>query len=118
VEGAVTTDPRAALIAVFEEARGLLALADNDFSWSSWVDFEAAALEIDGILGQLRREERPDILAMEVIFAPSGPMQEVSLSSGWADAFLDLAGRFDAALHGREYTAKTTRPWWKFWSRR
>ena len=108
------TEPRAALIAVFEEARDLLALADNDFSWSSWGDFKTAALEIDGILGQLRRAEAPDILAMEVIFAPTGPMQEVSLSSGWADAFLDLASRFDAALHGGECTTGTTRPWWKF----
>ena len=28
----------------------------------------------------------------------TGPIQEVALSSGWGDAFLDLADRFDAAM--------------------
>jgi hypothetical protein len=31
-----------------------------------------------------------------VLFAPTGPLQELSLSSGWADDFLKLASRFDA----------------------
>ncbi|HEX8181606.1 MAG TPA: hypothetical protein VF525_18845 [Pyrinomonadaceae bacterium] len=35
---------------------------------------------------------------MEVLFAPTGPMQEVSLSSGWGEEFLALAERFDEAM--------------------
>jgi hypothetical protein len=35
---------------------------------------------------------------MEVLFAPTGPIQEVSISSGWGEAFLSLAERFDAAM--------------------
>jgi hypothetical protein len=31
------------------------------------------------------------------LFAPTGPIQEVSLSSGWGDMFLELAKRMDAA---------------------
>jgi hypothetical protein len=33
-----------------------------------------------------------------VVFAPTGPMQEVSLGSGWGDEFLGVADRWDAAL--------------------
>jgi len=29
------------------------------------------------------------------LFAPTGPIQEVSLSSGWGQEFLELAERFD-----------------------
>jgi hypothetical protein len=36
----------------------------------------------------------PDI---EVLFAPTGPIQEVSMSSGWSREFLRLAERFDEA---------------------
>jgi hypothetical protein len=40
----------------------------------------------------------PDALTMQVIFAPTGPMQEVSMSSGWGNRFLGLAEEFDEAL--------------------
>jgi hypothetical protein len=33
-----------------------------------------------------------------VLFLPTGPIQEVSLSSGWAQEFLDLADRYDQAV--------------------
>ena len=36
-------------------------------------------------------------LDMSVLFAATGPIQEVSLSSGWDDAFLKIAEQFDRA---------------------
>ena len=85
------------LIAVFEEARVLLADPANDFDWSSWRDSEHALEEIDEILAALRSGKAPDPAEFAVLFAPTGPMQEVSVSSGWGTRFLDLADRFDAA---------------------
>ena len=35
---------------------------------------------------------------MQVLFAPTGPIQEVSLSSGWENDFIELANRFDDAV--------------------
>ena len=35
---------------------------------------------------------------MQVLFAPTGPVQEVSISSGWGEEFLTLASRFDTEL--------------------
>ncbi|MEQ1933260.1 MAG: hypothetical protein ABL962_05205 [Fimbriimonadaceae bacterium] len=86
------------LVPILEEARALLLRPANDFSWSSWNDGEHAATEIDGILEWLRRGEMPIGFGLDVIFAPTGPMQEVSLSSGWGDEFGDLADRFDRAM--------------------
>ena len=40
------------LIGVFEEARRLLSLPDNDFSWSGWEDTEDALKEIDAVLAR------------------------------------------------------------------
>jgi hypothetical protein len=88
------------LIAVFEEARRLLAAAGNDFGWSSWRDRVEALEEIDQVLSGLRSGAPPDVLTLEVLFAPTGPIQEVSLSSGWGDEFVELAGRFDEAMAG------------------
>ena len=78
------------------EARRLLALPDNDFSYSSFVDQEAALDELDAYIAELRAGSTKTG-GMSVLFLPTGPLQEVSLSSGWGDAFVALADRFDAA---------------------
>jgi hypothetical protein len=80
------------LIDVMRETRRLLSLPENDFAWSSWKDQQAALAEIDEHIDTLQRGSVPN---MAVLFAPTGPIQEVSVSSGWGEAFLRLAERFD-----------------------
>ena len=80
------------LITVLREARALLALESNDFSWSSWRDQNQAISEIDSIITSLENGSIPEI---KVLFAPTGPIQEVSLRSGWGNEFIELAERFD-----------------------
>jgi hypothetical protein len=84
------------LRSVLLDARSLIALPDNNFDWSSWRDAGAALREIDGLIAALERGQVPSRLTMSVLFAPTGPIQEVSLSSGWGKEFLTLAARFDA----------------------
>ena len=92
-------DPQQKLASVLREARSLLARPENDFAWSSWPDAGAALAELDGLIATLEAGRLPSRLAVSVLFAPTGPIQEVSLSSGWADEFLALAARWDAATH-------------------
>jgi hypothetical protein len=80
------------LIAILKETRAFLTSADSDFSWSSWADQNQALSEIDSIIAELERGVVRDI---RVLFAPTGPIQEVSLSSGWGEKFPELAERFD-----------------------
>jgi hypothetical protein len=88
---------RGELVDVLREARGLLALPGNDFAWSSWTDAPAALTELDRQIAALEAGQLPPRLDLAVLFAPTGPIQEVSLSSGWAHEFLTVAARFDAA---------------------
>jgi hypothetical protein len=90
------------LIDVMLEARRLVALPGNDFSWSSFLDRESALVEIDAHIERLR-EGGSDTGSMAALFLPTGPIQEVSVGSGWGDEFVALAHRYDAAvatLHG------------------
>ncbi len=89
---------RDALLQVLRETRQLLARPDNNFIWSSWANAAAALGEIDALIeyvGTGAPLDRPEIA---VLFAPTGPIQEVSLSSGWGETFLELAARADEAL--------------------
>lgn len=86
------------LSAVLSAARALLALPRNDFTWSFWADAGEATGEIDALAAQLEAGQMPDRAALDLLFSPAGPMQEVSLSSGWGRAFVDLAAAYDEAI--------------------
>lgn len=93
----MSVDP-AALLAVLADVRACLARPGNDFTWSSFGGALSALEEIDSLTAAVRSGHPP--LMLTVLFAPTGPIQEVSLSSGWGDEFLVLAARFDAAMNG------------------
>jgi len=86
------------LLAILREVRCLLARPENDFSWSGWIDETAALGEIDALIAGITSGEIPELASLKVLFAPAGPIQELSVSSGWGNEFLSLADRFDAAL--------------------
>jgi hypothetical protein len=88
---------REALIEVLRETRALLARPENNFSWSGWKDGEAALQEFDALIASVSSSASPDLREFSFLFAPTGPVQEVSVSSGWGEMFLELAARFDAA---------------------
>jgi len=85
------------LIEVLREARALLSLPSNDFVWSSWADAEAATADIDAHITAIEQGRLPERGDVSILFAPTGSMQKVSLSSGWSMEFLAVAERFDAA---------------------
>ncbi|MFM7518091.1 MAG: hypothetical protein ACKO3V_14215 [Pirellula sp.] len=85
------------LLDILRQSRELLARPSNCFDWSSWEDAEDALREMDARIEILAMGGLPDRLSMSVLFAPTGPIQEVSLSSGWSYEFLSLAERFDRA---------------------
>ena len=87
---------REELLAVLREARALLSLPENDFGWSSWPDAKTALAEMDGHIAAIEAGQLPPRLDLWVLFAPTGPMQDVSISSGWAHKFLSIAARFDS----------------------
>lgn len=88
----------AALIAVLHDIRALLARPDNDFFWSRWAGETEALADIDAVLRRINAGETVQIQSLELLFAPTGSLQEVSLSSGWGEEFVRIAKRFDAAI--------------------
>jgi hypothetical protein len=70
---------------------------NNDYSWSWWRDAPEALHEIDRLIERLQTGTAlPHEIA--ALFAPTGPLQELSESSGWGELFLGLANRCDRAL--------------------
>ena len=91
------SNPQELLLDVLRSSVELLSLPDNDFSWSSWPDRDAAVDEVESIISLVESGELPDRVSVSVLFTVTGPLQEVSLSSGWADTFLRIAELYDRA---------------------
>ncbi len=81
---------------VFREVERLIQLPQNDFSWAGWENSADALAEIRQTSDRVRQNEMP--FGGDVLFAPTGPLQEVSLSSGWGHEFCAIADEFDLAM--------------------
>ena len=88
---------RTEMIEVLRSARELLARPENDFAWSPWRDVDEALRELDDRIGAMKAGTLPARAELAALFAATGAIQEVSLSSGWGKEFLGLARRFDFA---------------------
>src|SRR5436189_5244610 len=86
------------LLEVLRETRALLALPDNDFAWSTWDGAADALSEIDGFISDIEVGRSFDGSKLSLLFLPTADIQEVSVSSGWGQAFLRVAKRFDVAF--------------------
>lgn len=65
-----------------------------------------ASMEIDEIqkeLGQYIKEIKvgnlKNLKKLQVLFAPTGPIQEISLDNGWGEQFVKLAGEIDRLIN-------------------
>ncbi|WP_081463490.1 hypothetical protein [Hylemonella gracilis] len=94
-QGIDLSNPLGALIQVLESALELVLLPDNDFAWSSWANAAEAQAEIRVLIELALSGVVPERGTVAVLFAPTRPLQEISLSSGWAESFLKVAERFD-----------------------
>jgi len=87
-----------AMAQILREARELLARPQNSFLYSNWDDATEALQEIDTVINQLAANVLPNRNDLEILFLPTGPVQEVSINSGWGNEFIVLATRFDHAM--------------------
>ncbi|AMC33876.1 hypothetical protein [Janthinobacterium sp. B9-8] len=94
-EGVNRDNPTESLIQVLESTIELISIPDNDFLWSSWSNEQEAKQEILNLISIIKNGALPDRVKIAVLFAPTGPLQEISLCSGWSEAFLKIADKYD-----------------------
>lgn len=71
--------------------------SSRDSLWTPWSAAEVRA-SLEGALARLARGEAVDAAELRVLFAPTGPVQELSLANGWAEEMLVLGRTVDDLL--------------------
>lgn len=86
------------VIAILQEVVQVLGLPETDVVWSRYDSVEEAVEDINQHIERLRRGDLSNIDDLVLLFAPTGSLQEISISSGWGERFLYLSARTDRAI--------------------
>ena len=91
-----TEEDSSSLLRVLERCRELVANSENS-DWSC-MDVPDILESLDAGLNAVNAETRPDVDELTLLFLPTGPLQETSMSNGWTGEFLTLSSEFDALI--------------------
>jgi hypothetical protein len=85
------------VVQVVEDVLAILEAEPQDVAWSRWDEPAEMVADLRDHVALLRRGDVSQVPELRLLFAPTGSLQEVAISSGWGERFLGLAARFDAA---------------------
>ena len=89
-----------ALIEILETVKKLILEPRTDISWSTFDSKDELITEIDTHIQQLNLRDISKVKDLILLFAPTSDFQEISLSSGWGNQYLNISARFDIAIEG------------------
>jgi len=90
--------PLGNLIDILNTVIHIIKSSETDVAWSSYKTVEEAVIDLTDHIDRLAQNDLSRRWDLTVLFAPTGPLQEISLHSGWEKQFLELAAQFDAAM--------------------
>ncbi len=68
---------------------------ETDVFWSRYDSVQHLINDLDREVDRLKIKDHTVLRDLEILFAPTGSLQEISISNGWSDEFLVLAQEFD-----------------------
>jgi hypothetical protein len=86
------------VIGILQQVKHIVELPGTDVAWSRYNIVEEAVEDIDQHIDRLRRGDLSKIEYLTLLFAPTGSLQEISISCGWGERFIYLSARFDRAI--------------------
>ena len=88
------------IIEILETVKKLILEPKTDISWSTFNSKDELIIEIDAHIQKLKLRDFSKVTDLIILFAPTSDFQEISLSSGWGNRYLNISERFDIAIKG------------------
>ena len=96
----------AQLIEIVTTLIAALRAGPQDLTWqSTYLDEAEVVADLRDHLDRLRAGDRSRLPELRFALLPTGPLQEIAVSSGWGDTYVRLANRFDTLRPGEGETA-------------
>jgi hypothetical protein len=71
---------------------------DTDLAWSNYNCIEDLVSELDSLINRLENHEEEVLKDVKFLFAPTNSLQEISLSNGWGNEFINLSNTVDSNI--------------------
>ncbi|MBK4215756.1 hypothetical protein JJJ17_07450 [Paracoccus caeni] len=78
------------------EALRYLTRPDCDFLWSRWQGAPQAIAELRELAASASLGDHAALSKLDLLFAPTGALQDLFNVNGWGDEFLRIADGFDS----------------------
>ena len=88
------------LIEILETVKKLITEPRTDISWSTFDNKDELIIEIDAHIQKLKLRDFSKVKDLILLFAPTSDFQEISLSSGWSNQYLNISEKFDIVIKG------------------
>jgi len=79
----------------------LLSLPSTDVCWSTYNSAPEVIEELELLKAKIEKQDESARHKLLFLLLPTGDLQEISLSSGWGDEFLEIAEILENALEKR-----------------
>jgi hypothetical protein len=90
--------PLCEIIDILNEIIRIVRRSEIDVVWSGYDTTDDVLSDLTGHIARLTNNDLSRRKELKILFAPTGPLQEIALSSGWGDQFLSIAERFDQEM--------------------
>ncbi|MCJ7649999.1 MAG: hypothetical protein MUP85_15415 [Candidatus Lokiarchaeota archaeon] len=87
------------VINVLKKTKAIIKNTTTDVAWSRFENEEGVIEALDDHMEKLISHDFSAIWDLILFFAPTGSLQEISISSGWGDDYLTLASECDTAIN-------------------
>ena len=87
------------VINVLKKTKAIIKDIDIDVAWSRFDSEEDVIAALDDHIENLLSHNFSNIWDLIILFAPTGSLQEISISNGWGAEYLALASEFDTAIN-------------------
>ncbi len=83
------------LLYIFDEIKCLVDRPDTDFSWSSFRNATEFSETFDLLIENIKKGVPGSMEEMQLLFAPTSDLQDISIDSGWSGKYIEISSRFN-----------------------
>ena len=86
------------LLNILNEIKDIVDNPNTDMTWTSYCNEKEFIQELDLLINDFKKGVKGCIDRLKLLFAPSGILQEISLSNGWGERFNEISDGFDKLI--------------------
>lgn len=86
------------LIDLLKCVRSIVDFPEVDLCWSRYNDLAELLKEIDLYIDKIKTHDDSIKADLSFFFAPTGSLQEISISNGWGEKFIEIAEAIDLLI--------------------